>query len=134
MIVADSNLIAYLLIPGEHTAQARAVLEKDPNWVAPLLWRSEVRNVLALYLRQASLSLGEALQFMREAEDLLQGGEYHVESSQVLGLAADSRCSAYDCEFVALARQLALPLVTTDKQILATFSPPAIRPADFCAL
>lgn len=91
MIVVDTNLIAYLLIQGEHSAPARAVLRKDPAWVAPLLWRSEFRNVLATYMRRRLLSLGEALQLVREAEDLLRGGEFHVESSQILGLASRTR-------------------------------------------
>ncbi len=133
MIVVDTNLIAYLLIQGEHSAPARAVLRKDPAWVAPLLWRSEFRNVLATYMRRRLLSLGEALQLVREAEDLLRGGEFHVESSQILGLASSSQCSAYDCEFVALARQLDLPLVTTDRDILTEFTPPAVHPRDFAS-
>ena len=133
MIVADTNLIAYLLIPGDRTPQARAVLKKDSEWIAPLLWRSEFRSVLTLYMRQSALALGDALRYASQAEELLRGREYHVESSQVLSLATASRCSAYDCEFVALARQLDLPLVTTDRQVLAAFSNVAVRPEDFCA-
>ncbi len=52
MIVADSNIIAYLYLPSDYTGLAERLLEKDPYWVAPMLWRSELRNVLAAYLRR----------------------------------------------------------------------------------
>ena len=48
MIVADSNLIAYLLIPGDHSSLAEKVFLKDPDWAIPLLCRSEIRNILTL--------------------------------------------------------------------------------------
>jgi predicted nucleic acid-binding protein len=44
-----------------------------------------------------------------------------VASEQVLQLATSSRCSAYDCEFVAAAPQLGVPLATEDRAILAAF-------------
>jgi len=118
VIVADSNLIAYLLIHGSQTPAAQAVLRRDSTWAAPPLWRSEFRNVLALYLRQKHLSLADALQYVQEAEGLLQGNEYQVESAPVLRLAEQSSCSAYDCEFVCLAQELGVPLVTSDNRVL----------------
>lgn len=121
MIVVDTNTIAYLLISGKRSDQARAVLQKDSEWAAPLLWRSEFRNILALYLRQKLLDLNQTLQFMQEAELLMQGGEYEVTSSRVLSLASTSSCSAYDCEFVALAQDLGVPLVTSDGKLLKEF-------------
>ena len=131
MIVADSNLIAYLLIQGDHTPAAQAVLRRDPIWAAPLLWRSEFRNVLALYLRQQHLSLADAVQYAEEAESLLQGNEYQVESAPVLRLAEQSGCSAYDCEFVQLAQELGIPLVTSDKRALRAFPSVAVSMLDF---
>ncbi|HEX8672316.1 MAG TPA: type II toxin-antitoxin system VapC family toxin [Longimicrobium sp.] len=133
MIVADSNLVAYLVIQGDQTSTAQAVLKRDPIWAAPLLWRSEFRNVLALYLRQKHLTLADALQYVQEAEALLHGNEYQVESGPVLRLAEQSECSAYDCEFVHLAQELSLPLVTSDKRVLRAFPTVAVSMQEFIA-
>ena len=126
MIVVDTNIIAYLFLTSDHSTQAEQALIKDPIWCAPLLWRSEFRNVLALYIRKNILSLADAHQLTNEATLLMQGREYDVASHQVLSLVAKSTCSAYDCEFVALARDLGLPLVTTDGQIISQFPDYAI--------
>lgn len=126
MIVVDTNVIAYLFISCELTAQAESLLRREPNWAAPLLWRSEFRNVLATQVRRKSLTLELARALQAEAEDLMAGREYHVPSGEVLRLAAGSQCSAYDCEFVCLARQLQVPLVTSDRALLAGFPDNAI--------
>jgi predicted nucleic acid-binding protein len=39
----------------------------------------------------------------------------------VLSLATSSGCSTYDCEFVALATSLGVPVVTNDRQVLRAF-------------
>ena len=121
MIVVDTNVIAYLFIPGDRTKQARDALRKDPEWVAPLLWRSEFLNILAFYLRKRQIVLRHANQLIQEAERLMKGGEYQVPSNEVLALAKTSGCSAYDCEFVALAKEVEIPLVTTDKKLIKAF-------------
>lgn len=133
MIAVDTNIISYLLISGERTPQVKAALRKDPEWVVPLLWRSEFRSVLAQYLHRGFVTVDWALQIMREAELLMQGGEYQVTSPQVLSLSASSRCSAYDCEFVALAQTLGVPLVTSDRAILAAFPSTAVSLEEFSA-
>jgi predicted nucleic acid-binding protein len=121
MIVVDTNVIGYLYLNNPHSIQAEQALRKDPEWTVPLLWRSELRNVLALYIRKDIFSLQDAQQIMDEATTLMQGREYEVASLPVLNLVAASTCSAYDCEFVALAKGLGVPLVTADKQILSQF-------------
>ena len=133
MIVADTNLIAYLLIQSPQTPDAQAVLQRDPSWAAPALWRSEFRNVLALYLRQGHLTPADALQYMQEAEILLEDREYDVPSAAVLQLAQQSGCTAYDCEFVHVAQELSVPLVTSDKRVLAAFTGLAVSLQDFAA-
>jgi predicted nucleic acid-binding protein len=77
--------------------------------------------VLAFYMRRKILSLEEVLLIMDEAIELMQEHEYEISSLQVLKLAASSNCSAYDCEFIALAQELDVPLITVDRQILQQF-------------
>jgi predicted nucleic acid-binding protein len=60
----------------------------------------------------------------RAAEEQLTGREFSVETGEILRLADESGCSAYDCEFVALARALSVPLVSNDREVLKAF--PAI--------
>lgn len=126
MIVVDSNIIAYLYLPGEHTAKAEALLESDAHWAAPLLWRSEFRSILAGYMRRGTLTFEAARNLQLEAENLLAGAEHEVDSRLVLELVRDTDCSAYDCEFAALAIALGVKLVTMDRKLLATFSQCAV--------
>jgi predicted nucleic acid-binding protein len=126
MIVVDSNVLAYLYLPGEHTAGAEALLEQEPEWAAPILWRSEFRNILAGYLRRKTLTFDQACSLQGEAESLLSGFEFEVDSQVVLELVRDSDCSAYDCEFIALALKLNTKLVTVDKKLLRAFPTRAV--------
>jgi len=84
----------------------------------PVLWRNELRNLLAGYLRRKTLTFAQAGGIQREAEDLLAAGEFEVDSAAVLELVRDSDCSAYDCEFVALAMKLQVKLITMDAKLL----------------
>lgn len=133
MIVADTHLVAYLLLEGEHTEAAERVLDRDPHWIAPFLWRSEFRNVLAFYVRRKLLTLDQAYRFMELGEILLRGREFTLPSDPVLELAASSGCAAYDCEFVALAQRSEIPLVTSDRQVLTAFPDVAVDPLRFAA-
>lgn len=126
MIVVDTNIISYFYLRGDRSEQAYRARQKDPHWVAPWLWRSEFQNVLILCVRKRNLTLNAALEIMDESLRLMSDCEYEVSSSHVLRLAAKSSCSAYDCEFIALAENLNIPLVTVDKQVLTKFPDVAI--------
>ena len=121
MIVVDTNVLAYLYLPGDRTADAEALLERDPEWAVPVLWRSEFRNILAGYMRRKTLTFDQACSLQSEAESLLSRAEFEVDSRTVLELVRDSDCSAYDCEFIALATKLNTKLVTADKKLLRSF-------------
>lgn len=126
MIVVDANVLAYLYLPGKYTAYAEDLLKRDPEWAAPVLWRSEFRNILAGYMRRRALSFEQARALQVEAEDLLAGAEFEVDPVRVLELVRDSDCSAYDCEFVALAKQFGTRLFTMDGKLLRAFPEQAI--------
>ena len=126
MIVVDTHILAYLYLPGDFTHRAEALLVQDADWVAPTLWRSEFRNILAGYMRRGTLTFDQAYAVQREAEALLSGREYEMDSYDVLSLVRKSDCSAYDCEFVALAVRLDIRLVTMDKKVLREFPGEAV--------
>jgi predicted nucleic acid-binding protein len=131
MIVADSNLIAYLLIPGGKSLLADKVLVKDSEWAVPLICRSEMRNILALYMRHEGMSLSQASRTMEKAEILWQNREFAVPNNDVLELVFRHNISAYDAKFVVLAKQLGVPLVTFDKPVRKAFPNIAIAAEDY---
>ena len=131
MIVVDTNVVAYLWLPGGFTAAAERLLEEDHDWAVPLLWRSEFRSVLVGAVRQRALSLPRARAMAAAAEAHLQGREYAVETAHVLSLSNRSGCSAYDCEFVALAEDLGARLVSNDGAVLRAFPAVAVPLHEF---
>lgn len=133
MIVVDTNVLAYLWLPGERTTVAQAVWDVDSDWHVPALWRSEMRNILLGYLRRGALDYASIAALMLSMEQALEPSEHIISSPAVLALARDSACSAYDCEFVALAEALNSRLVTEDRQVLAAFPKRAWRMAAFLA-
>ena len=131
MIVADNTLISYFTIEGEFTEKATQVRQRDPEWAAPLLWRAEFLNVLWLHVRQGEFGLDLAIQHIDLAEDLIGERSYDVAPTEVLRLAVDSGCSAYDSHYATLAQQLDVPLVTHDGEVLEAFPETAVHPDDF---
>jgi predicted nucleic acid-binding protein len=133
MIVVDAHVLVYLLIEGEHTKASEALYRRDPEWAAPLVWRSEWRTLLRGYMRRGLLTLPGAIERTEAARRLVQGREYPVDDALALELAVRSPCSARDCEYVALAESLDVPLVTNDRDVLEAFPKRAVRPGAFVA-
>lgn len=126
MTVVDTNVVAYLWLPSEFTTAAERLLVDDAEWAVPLLWRSEFRSVLAGARKRRLLTLPRANDIGAAAEAQLRGREYAVATAHVLALASQSGCSAYDCEFVALAHDLGVRLVTNDSAVLRAFPDVAV--------
>ncbi len=121
MIVADTNIIAYLFLESEHTQKARQWLAMDSEWHVPPLWQSEFMNILALYMRKELLTLKQAIAIQEQAASRLSQYEHQPLAKDVLTLAKRSGCTAYDCEFVVTARALGCSLLTADKPLLRAF-------------
>ena len=128
MIVADTNLICYLYFHTVHSHLADRVHERDPIWAAPLLWRSEFNQVVGAYLRRKVIGYTDALEVIEFAQRTIGQLEFSVSPYRVMDLVNQSPCSAYDCEFVALANELQVELVTFDQQLLRAFPNVAVHP------
>lgn len=142
MIVVDTMVVAYGLLPHPQFAdEVERVQAADGHWAAPSVWRSELRNVLLQYVRAVEsgplaedLQLTDAFGVMEDAEALLANQTFRVASEEVLRLAFESSCSAYDCEYVALAQRLDVRLITYDEEVLEAFPDTALRPSEFVSL
>jgi len=127
MIVVDSNIIIHVHVQSESTALALKALQKEPHWVATPLWQSEFCNVMAGYIRRRILKLEDAKRIVKSALKTMEGREILPPSDIVLDLLAASDCSAYDCEYVALARHLNVKFVTCNNKILRSFPETAVE-------
>lgn len=131
MIVVDTNLLAYLLLPTPHAAKVEAVLVKDSDWFAPQIIHSEFRNVLLGAVRRNDVARSDADSFLARAQEVIAVPEAAIDGPAVFDLAIENGCSAYDCEFVWLARYLRIPLVTADKKVLNAFPGQAVTIEQF---
>jgi predicted nucleic acid-binding protein len=131
VIVADTNLVAYAFVDGEFSAQARAVFAKDPEWHAPLLWRAEMLSVLVQACKSEMLTSAQAASVLEMAMSHMANREHISDEAVVLQTAVARNISAYDAQFIALALELQVPLVTSDKRLLASCRDVAVSPASF---
>ena len=133
MIVADANLVACLVLQEAEHELAASILRVDAGWSVPMLWRSEMLNILAGLMRSSGIARKTAAGLYNAAADLVTANEYVVNPERVLSCVAKSRCTAYDCEYVALAEALDVPLVTFDRLVLKEFPRRAVSPKQFLA-
>jgi predicted nucleic acid-binding protein len=131
VIVVDTNVVAYAVLPGDRTKASLAVAERDAAWIAPALWRFELRNVLATAMRLKSLRLPAALAAFSAAEDLVTDADLVASTEECLRLAVRGGVSAYDAEFVLVAERLDVPLVTADRKLAKAFPGLAVSPEKF---
>ena len=118
MIVIDTNVMTHLLMVSERSVDAARLFERDSEWAAPAILMSELRNVLLGYVRRGILSPAQAKAMSDDAAMNLGDRVMAVSSVQVIDVALECRLTAYDAEFVVLARTLGVPLVTLDGAIL----------------
>ncbi len=129
MIVVDTNIIVYLLIPGVRSESSERLLHTDPDWVAPHLWLDEFLNVLCTYERKGLFTPQEVSDILADALSLMDTRSYDVPPIRVLSVARRTGCSGYDSQYIALAEELNVPLYTNDKKVLAACPGLALLPS-----
>ena len=97
MIVADTNLLTYLLVEVPMLHLAEQVYRIDPQWIVPELAFSEFRNVLAGLMRNQRLDLAGTTAYWQAAEALLTLPEPAIDDAEICA-GPSSACTAYDCD------------------------------------
>lgn len=118
MIVVDTSVMVRLVVGGPDGASAARLLLRDPEWAAPPVLLSELRNVLLGFVRQGSLILNQAKAMCDDAARVLGPRIFTVSSDRALDAALECGVAASDAEFVVLARELGVRLATADRSIL----------------
>lgn len=77
------------------------------------------------------LPFGDALWIAEKAASMLHGQTYSVDTSTVLKLVQQTHHSSYDCEYVALAEALGIPLITGDQRLAQLFPNRVVLMEDF---
>jgi predicted nucleic acid-binding protein len=119
MFIVDTNVVAYLLIHGDHTTAAQKLHGRDPDWRSEAFLLVEFSNVLASSVATKRMTLKLAQDFLAKATGLFDRKLARVAHPLVLAIAARHRISAYDARFLALADQLGRRLVTEDIRLRA---------------
>lgn len=118
MVVVDTNVVAYLLIEGDCTKKAQALLARDADWRSEAFLLIELSNVLATYVRAGSLTLGQAESLLAQAGQRVRG-LINLPHVRALRVAQQYVVSAYDARFLAVAASLGGKLVTEDAKLRA---------------
>jgi predicted nucleic acid-binding protein len=139
VIVVDTNTVVPLLMK-KHEARklARRARSLDRQWVMPSFWRVELQSALARYARNGDITWDDFEKALRRSSELLPPGATDREASadEVRRLLRQHpKLSAYDAQFLALARKLGVPLVTNDRKSLADLvkDPSIVRLSSFAA-
>jgi len=134
MIAADTNLWVALLLEHEKTDVAEAVYSREQRWQVPGVCLSEFRNAGLMYVRRKLITPAHLVEVVKEWHLLAPEVHRHLaDDTLVIHRAAESGCTAYDCEYVVLAEVMDIPLLTWDKQVLAAFPDIAATPEAFVA-
>lgn len=120
MIAVDAGVIVARVTRHAFTEAALALEHEDDEWIAPLLWQAEVRNILAVKLHRIAgeLTRDEAVEAYADALALLAGRTKAVDPVKALAVTLQWQISGYDAEYLTLAEVFGVELVTTDKRLV----------------
>lgn len=131
MIVVDTNILVYAIVNGPQTASVHQVLAWDSDWAAPDIWRIEFVSAVTTLVRGRAISASDAESAIIDADRLMFSRDFSVNPVETFRAAQTYDLSAYDAQFVTLARNFGIRLLTADRRVLRNASSIAISPADF---
>jgi len=134
MIVVDANVVAHFFIEGGKTTLARQVREQDSHWIVPGIWRHEFLNILVTSCLFAKLPHAIASRMWTDAETLLCGNVYETAMKDVLSAAVERSTTAYDAEYVMLAKAKGVKCVTEDVPLQKAWPETALSMAGFLGI
>lgn len=134
MIVVDTSVVVQLLVDSVDTALVRELALADGDWKAPSLWRAEFLNVLATQWKAGGMSSELMLDLGDQASAFKGLSEHEPSAESVLRTVIEYRISAYDAQFLALARTFHVPLLSLDKKLIRASQGLAYHPQDFLGL
>jgi predicted nucleic acid-binding protein len=88
-------------------------------------------NVLVVARRAGALDRQQVVETWRRSTLFMNATELEPDGGKVLDIALDRGVSAYDAQFVAVAMELKVPLVTADRRILSHCQDIAVSIKDF---
>jgi predicted nucleic acid-binding protein len=85
------------------------------------LWRYEFQNILATAIKAKQIKPEQALDTWDKVSKVLIENECEPSQSRVIDLVAQYGITAYDGQFIAVALEMGVPLVTEDRELQEKF-------------
>lgn len=137
MIVIDASVVAYLMIEGEMTDVVRELYRVDSDWVTPPILNHEILSILAAVGTEEQSSQSVEV-IWRDVRALLGAKQQVPDPVNSLRLAVELGISGFDAQYLSLAQQLNLPLITGEARLIeatrgTSGSPiaPVLTPSDY---
>jgi predicted nucleic acid-binding protein len=117
IVVVDASVAAKWFITEENTEDELKLLNKPYELHAPDLLYLEVDNVLCKLIRRGLLSEDEGFDIHNRLLAFpIQSYSSRALSEVAFQTAVETRCSVYDCLYLALAEALECRVVTADRK------------------
>jgi predicted nucleic acid-binding protein len=122
-VVVDANTIVKWFVVEEFSAEARRVLRKSADLVAPDFMPAEVMSTMLRKLRKGQIDEADVFIARNGIRDAFELVPSEPLLDAALRLAVPNQQSAYDSTYVIVARQLGCQFVTADRRLYNAIAP-----------
>ena len=120
-LVADTSFLFKLAFPNPHVRDAEKVCEKY-NLFAPAFTQVELSNALWKAVKFGGLAALQAHSALEQLVSLYRPIADEDLVANALDLAMRMGHPVYDCMFITLAADMAVPLITADRKLISALS------------